>query len=91
MTTFVMKPYRVEAWTFDEVVDAGRKSTGTNLVGGMPWSFTFESCSFTHENDKCYIVNGNKFTPSDMFVKYDFGCVVCPSNDFNTAWEPAHV
>lgn len=45
----------VEALTFDELVEHGKKVPGANIVNGMPWSFDYNGCAFTHENDNLYL------------------------------------
>lgn len=48
-------------WTFDEFLAFGRENAVT-LVDGMPWSFTFEGRSVTHENDARYLINDGPLT-----------------------------
>ena len=58
-------------YTFDEFVQYGRDNGG-NIVGGMPWSFTFHGHPVTHENDQCYLLGVNdgqvRFTPDFTLV-----------------------
>lgn len=49
------KPVVIEAITFDELVAHGLKQ-GSNIVNGMPWSFTYNGQPITHENDNCYLI-----------------------------------
>jgi len=49
------KPVTIEAITFDELVEHGRKN-GANIVNGMPWSFQYAGHPVTHENDDCYLI-----------------------------------
>lgn len=52
---FRKKPVVIEAITFDELVEYGRKH-GANIVNGMPWSFEYRGQPITHENDRCYLI-----------------------------------
>jgi len=68
---FRKKPVVVEAITFDELVQHGIDN-GANIVGGMPWSFSYKGHPITHENNTCYIVptleGSMRFTPDDMLI-----------------------
>ena len=91
MAQYIKKTQPVEAITFSELVDYGRNNT-TNIVKGMPWSFTYKDHPITHENDKCYLICDNigyfKFTPNDMLVTYDDGDILALSiEDFNIIFE----
>ena len=55
MSLYKKRPVVVEAITFDELVAHGI-AVGGNVVGGMPWSFTYEGQGITHENDDCYLI-----------------------------------
>lgn len=65
------KPVVIEAITFDELVEYG-KNNGANIVDGMPWSFSYNGHSITHENDTCYLIPTMegimKFTTEDMLI-----------------------
>ena len=65
------KPVIVEAITFDELVQYGLNNT-TNIVGGMPWSFSYNGHPISHENDRCYLIptlEGTHYmTPDDMLI-----------------------
>lgn len=65
---FRSKPVEVEAYTFEEIIAAGKKSA-TSMVDGVPWSFAFRNCLVTHENDNLYListVNGSHYLYRDM-------------------------
>lgn len=77
------KPVVIEAITFDELVEYGRKHA-RNVVNGMPWSFDYKThgnmngeptehvWSITHENDDCYLIptleGTHKMTRGDMLI-----------------------
>lgn len=68
---FRKKPVVVEALTFDEMVELGRKST-TNIVNGIPWSFEINGRPITHENDDCYLITTlegtHRMTRDDILI-----------------------
>jgi hypothetical protein len=53
---FQKKPVVVEAITFDELVAHGLASGEGDVIGGMPWSFTYAGHRISHENDDCYLI-----------------------------------
>jgi hypothetical protein len=73
-------PVEVEAITFDELVEYGRKQYEAEkrplpsaiLHGNMPWSFEYNGHPITHENDDCYIIPTleglMKFKRGDMLI-----------------------
>jgi len=67
------KQITIDFFTFDEIVEIGKKTNPDSINNGMPWSFEFEGVQLTHENDECYIVptlEGNHFfTPNDVLIK----------------------
>ena len=61
MTQFRKKPVVITAITFDQLVAHGTvqcKAEGrqSNIVNGMPWSFSYAGYPITHENDDCYLI-----------------------------------
>lgn len=61
MTQFRKKPVVITAITFDQLVAHGKeqcKAEGrqSNIVNGMPWSFSYAGHPITHENDDCYLI-----------------------------------
>ena len=56
MPKFKKKPVTVEAITFQELVDHGRRVAPESINGGMPWSFTYAGHHISHENDTCYLI-----------------------------------
>jgi len=65
------KPVTIEAITFDELVAYG-KASGSAIVNGMPWSFSYAGQPITHENDDCYLISTRegtmKFERGDMLI-----------------------
>jgi len=65
------KPKVIEAITFNEFLEIGRKTPG-NETREFPWYFQFNGYPVTHENDKCYLIPTNydvlKFTSEDVLV-----------------------
>jgi hypothetical protein len=53
--TFRKKPVEIKAIEFDELVAYGIANSG-NIVGGMPWSFSYKGHPITHETDNCYLI-----------------------------------
>jgi hypothetical protein len=81
----------VEAITFDALVAYGLAHT-TNIVRGMPWSFNYNGCSITHENDECYLIlvqsgGSAKFVPGDMLVTIGGKLEVWPKAKFDKECE----
>jgi hypothetical protein len=56
MSTPRFTSIELDGMTFDEFVEYG-KANGGNIVDGMPWSFTFDGYSVSHENNDCYIIS----------------------------------
>lgn len=77
MGLYRKKPVVIEAYTWDEMLELGRKiciaeGRASNIVNGMPWSFHINGRAVTHENDRCYTIctlEGNHhMTPDDMLI-----------------------
>lgn len=72
MAKFTKKPVTVEAITFQELVDHGRRVAPESINGGMPWSFTYAGHQISHENDTCYLIptleGTMKMGPGDMLI-----------------------
>lgn len=75
MGYYKKKPIIIEAITFDELVEYGKRSpenTIKNIVNGMPWSFNYNGHPITHENDERYLIPTlegiHNFTPQDMLI-----------------------
>lgn len=69
---FRKKPVEIEAITFEEFVEYGRKQSVYTSINGMPWSFEYNGHPVTHENDECYLIptleGTYNFTPKDMLI-----------------------
>ena len=73
MGQYQRKPVIIEAFTFDELVDYGRK-TNAHQVNGMPWNFDFRGKPVTHETDTHYIVDTFvNVTPNHMLIIGEHG------------------
>ena len=86
------KPVVIEAITFDELVEYGL-AHGTNIVNGMPWSFTYKGQPITHENDNCYLVptleGTMRFERGDMLLTGVKGEIYpCKLGIFEATYEP---
>lgn len=60
---------------FADFVQHGRDNGG-NIVGDMPWSWTYNGHPVTHENDQCYLVGSNsslRFTPDHVLCTNAMG------------------
>ncbi len=73
MRKFRKKPVVIDAMTFDEMVEYGKKQIGEeNLTNGMPWSFKINGRAITHEDDNTYLINtlegDHKMTRDDMLI-----------------------
>lgn len=87
------KPLVIEAITFNELVEYGR-SSGGNVVNGMPWSFTYCGQPITHESDDCYLIptleGTMRFERGDMLITGVKGEVYpCKMDIFLATYEPA--
>jgi hypothetical protein len=69
----IKKPITIDFYTFDEIVEYGKKVNPESIHGDRAWNFEFEGVQITHENDECYIIptlEGNHyFTPNDVLIK----------------------
>ena len=45
--------------SFKSFVCIGKK-VSSNIINGVPWSFEFNGCSVTHENDELYFISTEK-------------------------------
>lgn len=71
MAKYRKKPVVIEAITFEEFVEYGKKHAA-NLVNGEPWSFNYKGHPITQENSGCYLIPTLEgiynFTPQDMLI-----------------------
>ena len=61
MTQYRKKPVVITAITFAQLVAHGieqcqAEGRESNIVNGMPWSFSYAGHPVTHENDNCYLI-----------------------------------
>lgn len=87
------KPVEIEAVTFDEFVEYGRRHTD-NIVNGMPWSFEYNGHPVTHGSDDCYLIptlEGDMiFTRDDMLITSVRGEIYpCKIDIFHQTYERA--
>lgn len=94
MAKFRKKPVVINAITWDEFIEHGKKEVGeSGLVNGMPWSFEFNGHGVTHENDKCYLIptleGTHNMTPDDMLITGVKGEIYpCKIDIFEKTYEP---
>lgn len=71
MAQYKKKPVVIEAITFQEFIEYGKKHSD-NIINGMPWSFNYNGHPITHENDELYLIptleGVHNFTPLDMLI-----------------------
>lgn len=92
MARYRKKPVIIEAITFDEFIEYGKKN-GANIVNGMPWSFEYNGHPVTHENDECYLIPTDEgdmnLTPNDMLITGIQGEIYpCKKDIFKETYEP---
>lgn len=85
------KPVVIEAITFDELVEHGRRHARL-IAGGMPQAFSYAGQPITHESDECYLVPTPegimRFTPSDILITGVKGEVYpCKRDIFEATYE----
>lgn len=74
MPKFRKKPVVIEAITFDEFVEIGRRANPENARehGGYAWHFRYGGHPITHENDNCYLIptleGTMRFERGDMLI-----------------------
>lgn len=83
----------VEAITFDELVEHGRRS-GVPLYNNMPWAFLYQGHPITNENEDCYLIPADygsaKFGRDDLLVTGRNGkLIVVDRAAFEATYEPA--
>lgn len=82
---YVNKGYTKSTIMFDELIDYGKQHSD-HVVNGMPWSFEYNGCLVTHENDECYIIlildETFRFTPNDILIEYTNGKIFVSTIDW---------
>lgn len=99
MTQFRKKPVVITAITFDQLVAHGEeqcKAEGrqSNIVNGMPWSFSYAGHPITHENDDCYLIptleGTMKMGREDVLITGVKGEIYpCKRDIFEATYDPA--
>ena len=95
MAKFKKKPVVIEAITWDEFIEHGKREVGEeNLTNGMPWSFDYGGHPVTHENDECYLIptleGTHNMTPKDVLITGVQGEIYpCKIDIFEQTYEPA--
>jgi hypothetical protein len=95
MAKFKKKPVVIEAITWDEFIEHGKREVGEeNLTNGMPWGFDYGGHPVTHENDECYLIptleGAHNMTPQDMLITGVQGEIYpCKIDIFEQTYEPA--
>lgn len=86
-------PRVVEAITFEELVEHGRRA-GVPIINGMPWSFNYQGQAISHEHDSCYVVctkNHGTFHlhPDEMLITspVDGDLYKCKCDEFEKNYE----
>src|SRR5574340_695840 len=99
MSQFRKKPVVITAITFDQLVAHGidqcrAEDRESNIVNGMPWSFSYAGHHVTHENDDCYLIPTLEGTMQmgrdDMLITGVKGEIYpCKRDIFNATYEAA--
>lgn len=75
----------VEAVSFKEFIEHGINNS-SNIVDGVPWSFSFRGYPVTHENDSSFIISfqnrSENFKSTDILI-ISKGCIVEIFNIYN--------
>jgi hypothetical protein len=94
MSKYVKKPVVIEAITFYELVEHGRRQ-GMQMYGKnkMPLSFDYNGYAITHENDQCYLIptleGTMRMSPDDMLITGIKGEIYpCKLDIFSATYEP---
>lgn len=94
MAKFKKKPVVIEAITWDEFIEYGKKEVGEEFLNdGMPWSFDYNGHPITHENDECYLITTlegtHNMTPQDVLITGVRGEIYpCKIDIFEETYEP---
>jgi hypothetical protein len=90
MAKYIRKPTVIEAITFEEFVEYGKKNA-TSIVNGTPWSFRYKDLPVTHHKDDCYLLtlshSVHEVTPDDVIVTDINGTGVMKKDFFDTLYD----
>ncbi|WP_313080410.1 Gp49 family protein [Pulveribacter sp.] len=99
MTHFRKKAVVITAITFDQLVAHGiaqcqAEGRESNILNGMPWSFSYNGHPVTHEANDCYIIptleGSMKMGRDDMLITGVKGEIYpCKRDIFETTYEAA--
>lgn len=95
MAKYKLKPMILEAISFQEFIDYGKRNT-ENIYNGIPWSFDFLGRKVTHETDDSYIISSYDgtnllFTKNQMLLIENNELVPMNIDQFNQTCEPLEV
>jgi hypothetical protein len=80
-----------EAFTFDEMLEEGRRTATETINNGVPWSFVFKGYPVTHERDDMYWIlleNGSRIMSKDrLLVIARNGAYVAEKSEFEAEHE----
>ena len=93
MAKYRKKLVVVEAITFDELIEHGKRLVGNGPFGGVPWSFEYAGLPVTHENNDCYLIptleGTMKMGRDDMLITGVKGEIYLRKRDiFDATYEP---
>lgn len=88
-------PIVIEAITFDELLEYGRKVAPEDAArhDGIAWSFEYKGVLLSNENENCYLIptleGTMDFTRNDMLITGVNGEIYpCKIEIFNKTYEP---
>jgi len=95
MAKFRKKPVVIEAITFKELIEHGKKVAPEDAErhDGFAWSFDYKGHAITHENNECYLIPTSEgtfnFTPKDILITGTKGEIYpCKIEIFQEIYEP---
>lgn len=92
MAKYKMKPMLLEAVSFQEFIEYGKKCTD-NIYNDRPWSFDFLGHAVTHETDSSYYISSYEgepilFTENQMLLIENNNLIPMDLDHFNQMCEP---
>lgn len=94
MAKYKRIPVVIEAITFEEFVEYGKRAKTETTIGEKLWSFKYSGHPVTQENDNRYLIKTLEgimnLTPDDMLITGVAGEIYpCKKKIFNQIYEPA--